>query len=225
MRLVLGDSHRLFIDSLAPVLAGNGFTVVAVATTPQEVFSALDRHQPDICLLASRFPACSGLDVLRVARGRHPGVRVVILGAASDLDVMAGAAEAGALGYLPRSHRVADIVYALRRVLEGERVFETELQGTVARRCRSAGGVDNWPDGALTVRERQVLLQIMDGVSTTQIAQSLGIAESTTRTHVQNVLAKLGVHSRLEAITVAARPGLRDEQPASWSAVRVAGSR
>jgi DNA-binding NarL/FixJ family response regulator len=222
---VLGDSHRLFIDSLAAALAGYGFTVAAAATTPQELFSAIDRHQPDICLLAARFPACSGLDVLRVVRGRHPGVRVVILSAGSDPDLMAAAAEGGAFGYLPRSHRVADIVFALRRVLEGERVFDTELLGTVARSCWPAEDVGNWPDGALTVREQQVLLQIMEGVSTRQIAQSLSIAESTTRTHVQNVLAKLGVHSRLEAITVAARPGLRDEQPASLPTARVAGSR
>jgi two-component system, NarL family, nitrate/nitrite response regulator NarL len=224
MRVVLGDGQRLFIDSLAAALSGYGFTVAAVATSPQELFSALDRHQPDICLLAARFPACSGLDVLRVIRGRHPGVRVVILSAGPDPGVMAAAAEGGAFGYLPRSHRIADITYALRRVLEGERVFDTELPGTVARSRSSAGDAGNWLDGALTVREQQVLLQIMDGVSTRQIAQSLGIAESTTRTHIQNVLAKLGVHSRLEAITVAAGPGLRDEQPAGLPAARIAGS-
>ena len=210
MRLVVGDRHRLFADSLAAVLAEHGVEVVAFATSPQETLGCVARLHPDVCLLAARFPASSGLDVMRVIGERHPGVKVVLFSASPEPGVMAAAQRAGAAGFIPSDHHVADIVSALVRVRDGERVFDMMLAGV--RRFRPAADAERSPPSRpwdrLTSREQEVLLLMMDGEATRQIARSLAISVSTARTHVENVLGKLGVHSRLEATTVAARSGL-----------------
>ncbi len=209
MRLVLGDDHRLFIDALTVALTGHGLTVAASATSPEEVLAAVAAHQPDICLLDVRFPGASGLDVLRVVCARYPRVKVVMLSATSDPDVVSAAIEGGVAGFIRKDQQVADIVHALARVRAGERVLDTGLLRAVVRSLHQPVARDSdWLLGFLTSREKEVLMRMMEGECTKQIARSLAIAQSTARTHVQNVLVKLGVHSQLEATTVAAQTGL-----------------
>ena len=208
MRVVLGNRHRLFLDALTEALSQEGVTVVAQATSPREVLAAVARHEPDICLLAASFPDSSGLDVLRVIRRRHQAVKVVMFSDTSDAMVVAQASDAGAAGFIWKDQRIAEIVRTLTRVLAGEWALGTAL---------SAPGADRFglqvSDGdcllrLLTMREQEVLMLMMEGESTKQIARSLAIALSTARTHVQSVLFKLGAHSRLEATSMVARAGV-----------------
>lgn len=209
MRLVLGDDHRMFADALAVALTGHGLTVVAVATSPGDVLTAVAAHQPDICLLDVSFPGASGLDVMQVIGTRHPGVQVVMLSATSDPGVVSAAIEGGVAGFIRKDQHVADIVHALVRIRAGKRVLDTGLLRAVVRSFhRPAARDGDWLLGLLTAREQEVLMRMMEGECTKQIARSLAIAQSTARTHVQNVLVKLGAHSRLEATTIAARNGL-----------------
>jgi two-component system, NarL family, nitrate/nitrite response regulator NarL len=205
VRLVLGERHRLFIDSLAAVLAWHGFDVAALATSPQELLSTVARLEPDVCLLAAGFQE-GGLDLLRIIGERHPPVKVVLFSADPDPKAMAAALKGGAAGFIPSDHHVADIVDALSRVNNGERVFD--LMDAGIRRFRPAAASrrnELWD--LLTLRERQVLMLMMDGECTRQIARSLTITVSTARTHVENVFVKLGAHSRLEATAMVARAG------------------
>ncbi len=206
VRLVLGERHRLFIDSLAAVLAWHGFDVAALATSPQELLSTVARLEPDVCLLAAGFQEGGGLDLLRIIGERHPPVKVVLFSADPDPKAMAAALKGGAAGFIPSDHHVADIVDALSRVNNGERVFD--LMDAGIRRFRPAAASrrnELWD--LLTLRERQVLMLMMDGECTRQIARSLAITVSTARTHVENVFVKLGAHSRLEATAMVARAG------------------
>jgi two-component system, NarL family, nitrate/nitrite response regulator NarL len=182
--------------------------VVAQATSPREVLAAVARHEPDICLLAASFPDSSGLDVLRVIRRQHQAVKVVMFSDTSDPMIVAQASDAGAVGFIWKEQRITEIVRTLTRVLAGEWALGTALSAPGAGRFDS-----QVPDGdcllrLLTMREQEVLMLMMEGESTKQIARSLAIALSTAHTHVQSVLLKLGAHSRLEATSMVARAGV-----------------
>lgn len=225
MKLVLADGNRLFIDLLKSALVRHGLTVAAFATRPEDVAAVVCTHAPDVCLLAARFPAGSGLDVLRVISSRFPRTKAVVFSASSDPEEMSAALQGGAAAYIPKGHRIADILQVLSRVGSGERVFDAHLTETATGDSGlSVTGGGSRPILQLTEREQEVLMQIMEGECTRQIARSLAIAESTTRTHVQNVLVKLGVHSRLEAASVVARSGLLGQPALLVQAVRATGS-
>jgi DNA-binding NarL/FixJ family response regulator len=233
VKLVLADSRRLVIESLATALVQRGIGVAALATSPPGVLAQVAEHQPDICLLATHFPACSGLDVLRVIREQHPYVKVVMLSAAPDPGLMAAAVEGGAAGLISKYCHIVDVVSALPRLRQGERVFDgASLGGVLGALHRPGADHSDRHRVTLTRREQEVLTQIVEGKSTRQIACSLTVTEATVRMHVRNVLVKLGVHSRLEASTLGSRVGHdrslphwhsspgSDRPQMSWSPVR-----
>ncbi len=208
MRVVLGNQHRLFLDVLTEALSQEGVTVAAQATSPQDVLTAVALHEPDICLLAISFPDSSGLDVLRVIRRRHQTVKVVMLSDSSDPAIVPAATDAGAAGFIWKEQRIAEIVRTLTRVLAGERAPGAVSAHGVDRFCSQVVAGSDCLLQLLTLREQEVLMLMMEGESTKQIARSLAIALSTARTHVQSVLFKLGAHSRLEATSMVARSGV-----------------
>ena len=211
MRIVLGADHRLFIEALAAALTQEGVTVAALATSPSDVLAAIARHQPDICMLATRFRISGDLDVLRTICSRYPQVKVVILADSADPATASAAIEMGAASLIRKDQHLSDIVRALARVRAGERALDTDLKRNRTRHFGfPATGDSDWLPRLLTLREQQVLVLMMEGESTKQIARSLAITLSTARTHVQSVLVKLGAHSRLEATSMVAQSCLLD---------------
>jgi two-component system, NarL family, nitrate/nitrite response regulator NarL len=206
VRIVLGDSHRLFIEALAAALTLDGMTVAALVTSPQGVLAAMARYQPDICLLATRFRISSDFDVLRAICGRYPKVKVVMLSDSPDPATASAALESGAVSLIEKDQDLKDVVHTLGRVRDGELAFATDLARSGGRHFGQPGHDDgDWLSRLLTLREQQVLVLMMEGESTKQIARSLAVTLSTARTHVQSVLVKLGAHSRLEATSMVAR--------------------
>ncbi len=206
MRIVLGDGHRLFIDALAQALAQDGMTVAALATSPQEVMAAVARHRPDICLMATRFHTCGNFGVLGLIRGRYPQVKVVFLADTVDPEAASDVISSGAAGLIRKDQHLAEIIRTLADVRAGEQAFDTGLRQPGPRDFRSPAASDSeWLVQLLTLREQEVLMLIMEGQSTKQIARALAISLSTARTHIQSVLVKLGAHSRLEATSMVAR--------------------
>jgi two-component system nitrate/nitrite response regulator NarL len=211
VRIVLGADHRLFIEALAAALTQDGVTVAALATSPPDVLAAIARHQPDICMLATRFRISGDLDVLRTICSRYPQVKVVILADSADPATASAAIEMGAASLIRKDQHLSDIVRALARVRAGERALDTDLKRNRTRHFGfPATGDSDWLPRLLTLREQQVLVLMMEGESTKQIARSLAITLSTARTHVQSVLVKLGAHSRLEATSMVAQSCLLD---------------
>jgi two-component system, NarL family, nitrate/nitrite response regulator NarL len=226
MRIVLGDSHRLFIDALAQALAQDGMTVAALATSPQEVLAAVARHRPDICLMATRFHTCGNFGVLGLIRGRYPQVKVVLL--ADDPAAASEVISSGAAGLIRKDQHLTEIIRTLAGVRAGEQAFEADSPQPGPRDFRSPVASDSeWLLRLLTLREQEVLMLIMEGQSTKQIARSLAISLSTARTHIQSVLVKLGVHSRLEATSMVARsclPGISGQYSLGAPAKQAAAS-
>ncbi|GAA4615533.1 LuxR C-terminal-related transcriptional regulator [Saccharopolyspora hordei] len=204
--LVLGDDHAIFIDALVATLPQHGHRVVGTADKVAAVVSAVGAHRPDLCLLDRFFADGDGLDVIGELVGG--GTRVLVLTADGDVAGMRAALAKGAAGYVNKMCGLAVLAAAIRGVLDGEVVVEL----AASRAPRLAGTTDARRLAShLTARERQCLRMLVDGAHTTAMAKELGVAPTTVRTHVQSVLTKLGVHSRLEAASFAMRHGLLDD--------------
>ncbi len=212
MRLVICDDHRLLVESLAVTLQAQGHEVVAV-TTPRECLRAVASAHPDVCLLDLYLPAREdGLETARAILTNHPGTQVLILsGVVADALVIAKAIDLGVAGIIRKDQTVDNIEAALLRVAAGGSAFQTDVVRDVARHLTSQPRKEPWD--FLTARELDVLRRMVVGESTKQMARSMQIASSTVRTYAQNVLTKLGAHSRLEASAIAVRAHLVGNDP------------
>lgn len=213
--VVLGDDHAVFVDALAAVLTGRGCTVTT-ATTIEATITAVAVRRPEICLIDRHFAGGrDGVGAVGDLRAASPGTKVVILSANGDRDSVTRAMRAGAAGYIHKTRSVAVLTQAIERVLGGEVVIEVPAEP--GGRRHAAGYSDATRLATyLTARERQCLQLLVAGQDTADMVRSLGVSAATVRTHVQALLTKLGVHSRLEAAAFAVRHGLVD-QPASGS--------
>jgi two-component system, NarL family, nitrate/nitrite response regulator NarL len=210
MRLVLGDAHRLFIDALAAALVQDGMTVAALATSPQEVLTAVARHRPDICLMASDFHTSGNFGVMGVLCTKYPQVKVVLLADSADGQAATDLLGSGAAGLIRKDQHLSEIIRILTDVQAGERTLDAGLTEAGPRDPgEQMNGDSDRLSRLLTLREQEVLMLVMEGQSTKQIARSLAISLSTARTHIQSVLVKLGAHSRLEATSMVTRSCLR----------------
>ncbi|MFC7595512.1 response regulator [Terrabacter sp. GCM10028922] len=202
MRLVVADDHALILDALCMALAGEGHDVVK-AHCPEEAVEAARVHQPDVCLLDASFPEGSGIDVIADIRAASSATKVVMFSGDASVQMVARAIAAGAAGFMRKDRPLSDLLEAIAMAARGHLAIEPTLLQS-ALRARDRGDEQLWMLTFLTDREWQVLRCVVDGLSTIQIAAALQVRPSTARTHVQNVLAKLGVHSRLQASALVA---------------------
>jgi two-component system, NarL family, nitrate/nitrite response regulator NarL len=210
MRLVLCDDHRILIESLAVALQARGHDVLAAVTTPEECVRAVAEHHPDVCLLDLYLPGReNGLQAAQVIRRDYPDTLVLILSGVADPLILSQAIDLGVAGIVRKDQTVDKIEAALQQVVGGEPAFQTGLVRDIVRHLASEPSREPWH--YLTAREEEVLRRIVSGESTKQMARSMRIAGSTVRTYAQNVLTKLGAHSRLEASAIAVRARLVDE--------------
>ena len=213
MKLILGDDQAIFLDALASVLSQRGYEVGAVARSAPEMIALVRHERPDGCLV-------DRADLDAIAQASRV-TTVTVLSADSDPKVAERALAAGASGYLHQSRSIEVLVAALERILNGEHVVD--LPGSPRRSPRVASHADTLA-GALTQRERECLGLLVAGLDTTAMMRELGVSRTTVRTHLQAVLSKLDVHSRLEAASFAVRHNLV-EAPEVASAARPAALR
>lgn len=209
--LVIGDGHALFRDAVQVVLQQHGFRICATEATTTATLAQLRFHRPDVCLLDGRFPEHDETDAVAAMRAGSPDTAVLVLGEDHEHGDVSAALAAGARGYLPKTRRIGTLVSAIRRIHAGERVVDLPPQRGHADTTES--GQAKMLANHLTTRERECLAMLVAGRDTAAISAALGVSPTTVRTHVQAVLTKLGVHSRLAAATFAVRHRLVDESP------------
>ena len=198
--LVLGDDHGVFLDAMAAVLGQHGCTVT-VSRTIEGTLEAVQQGKPDICLLERYFAGADSLEVVGELLGASPDTKVLVLGA--DTDGVLRALQSGAVGYLHKTRGIAAVIKAIHRVRHGEVVVD--VPPAVAEQRLKQRNDPHRLASYLSRRERDCLSLMVEGLDTSAMAARLGVSRATVRTHVQAVLSKLGVHSRLEAASLAVR--------------------
>jgi DNA-binding NarL/FixJ family response regulator len=206
IRVLLVDDHQLLTGALSQTLARE--PDIEVTGTARTVAEAQDlaRDQPDVVLMDYRLPDGTGAEAARGIKARWPAARVVMLTALADDETILESIQAGADGYLTKDRVVEDVVSAVRSAHAGETLLPRAVIVGIAQRVAAARDRgERWQVEPLTPREIEVLRALTEGLSTPEICERLFIAPNTLRTHVQNIMGKLRVHSKLEAVAFALR--------------------
>lgn len=199
-KVLVVDDHALVRTGVAKIIDHEpDLDVVAEAANGIEALAAFDQHRPDVTLLDLRMPIMEGAEVVKRIRERDPLAKVIILTTYDTDDDISRALKAGAKAYALKDISADDLIQCIRDVLAGK----TYLAPAAA--AKLAEGLSRVQ---LTPRELSSLRLMADGKSNKEIANSLGIAERTVKTHLGHLFEKLGVTSRTEAVKVATRRGL-----------------
>jgi two-component system nitrate/nitrite response regulator NarL len=204
------DDHEMFSEALTLLLSQQpDVNLLGAAREADEAMRMCRAEQPDVVLMDIDLPEVDGVEATRRIREEFPRTKVIVVTGLEDPAVVATALAAGACGYVPKTRAVDDLMDVVQRAAAGELVMpEADLAPVLAE--LQAGRMS--PSGRLglrrlTPREAEILRALAAGDSIPEIAEHLGITALTVQSHVKNVLAKLGVHSRLEAVTLAWRHG------------------
>jgi two-component system nitrate/nitrite response regulator NarL len=216
IRLLVVDDHPLFRRGLIALLSQHpdAVSVAGEAADAGEAQRRAAALQPDVILLDNHLPGVRGIDALPGLREAAPDARVLMLTVSEDEQHLAAALRNGAQGYLLKTVEGDDLAAAIRRTMRGESVVSPVLTGMLVTALRSAqtppAGAEAAPTplDLLSPRERDTLRHIARGASNKEIARSLDIAETTVKIHVQHILRKLDLTSRVQAAVYATEHGV-----------------
>jgi len=214
LRILVADEQGLFRSALKAALdAGGGLAVVAEAAEGEEAVAAAEKSRPDVAILSTGLPTVDGVRASCMIRERLPDCRIIVLAAWQDQRVLTDGLGCGANGYLTKDSSLEELVEAVRAVARGETLIPPPmlsplLDDLLDRRRQHENALLRLTE--LSPREREVLALVARGAKTSAIADTLVISSETARTHIQNILSKLQVHSRLEAAAFVIENGLLD---------------
>lgn len=222
IRLVVADDQATIREALAVMLdLDEDVDVVATATNGAEALDVVAEHHPDIVLMDLNMPVMGGVEATRRIRAADPKVTVLVLTTFDDDESILAALQAGASGYLTKEADRGTILQAVRSASHGQTVLAPEVQRRLLTLASRPGRGTPVEDKAaqLTAREQEILHLIGEGLRNPDIAAQLVISEATVKTHINNLFAKAGFHSRADAVRYAlrSRPA---ERPRSGSALR-----
>ncbi len=209
--VLIVDDERTFGEALELALEREeDLRIVDVATDGSEAVRYADRYRPDVVLMDVAMPGMNGIEATRRIKEAAPDVHVVILSGQDDQYLLARAMQAGAIGLLRKTEAVVNVASMVRRAHRGEALHPPDEVEGALRRLRHRR--DQEDDAAqrlerLTPREVEILSHMAEGQTAEEITETLGMSPNTLRTHMQNVLTKLGVHSKMEALVLAIRHG------------------
>lgn len=204
--MVLGDEQLIFLETLAHALNNAGHDVAATCSSRAALVSAVRRETPSVCITDSRYSDGDLIDVLEGLALGWSGCKLIILTDGGSPDMLRAALDGGALGFVQKNRGLAVLLDVVRRVGLGEIVIEASFAPTQRRTSESVEA--HRLARYLTPREHECLSLLIAGTDTSAMAGHLGVSRATVRSHVQSLLCKLGVHSRLEAVAVATRHGV-----------------
>ncbi len=211
MRLVVVDDVPLFRAGLMSALREAGFDVVGEADSAETAVAQAEEHHPDIVLLDVLMPGLSGLDVVEKIAAASPSSRVVLLTGSESEEDLLRALRAGARGYILKDTPFPALVEAMRSVAAGGATLSPQMAGKLFDVCKQLLRHQELMlarKPTLTGRELEVLQLVAHGLTSRKIGEQLFISENTVKNHIRNILDKLGLHSRNEAVLYAVREDL-----------------
>lgn len=210
-RVLIADEHRLVREAMRDALVAEaGMQVIAEAGDGYRAVNQTQQYEPDVALLHVDLPGLSGVDACMAIKSSAVGTRVIVVSETADDDLLLAAIEAGADGYVGADGGFEELVSAVRRVQDGQVLVPPHLLGgllkcLIMRRRAADRALEHYM--RLTPREKEVLNLLVEGHDHVAIANFFVISPQTARTHIQNLLRKLEVHSRLEAVALAIEHG------------------
>lgn len=212
LSILLVDDHSLFRSGMRLLLQEEAdFNIVGEAADGLEAVKAAHQLKPDVVLLDLNLPELSGLEALRLIKDDVPGCAILMLTVSEDAHELASALRGGADGYVLKNAEASYLVEAIRKVVNGESVVSPALTSKLVGQLREHG--KTMTDAAraaasMTPREKEVVLLLARGESNKVIARHLDLSESTVKIHVQNILKKLNMNSRVQVAIHALEHGL-----------------
>lgn len=202
------DDHVMVAEMLSVVIEQEGdLRLVGVGGTVAEAIALTERERPDVILMDYQLPDGDGIAAVKVILERWPETNIIMLSGTGASDLLARAVEAGCVGLLGKDRPVEDVVASVRAAARGEVVIRSDEFAGLLSKLRKR------PDQNaqyLTARELEVLALLARAHTTEKIGEGLFISVNTVRNHVASILSKLGAHSKLEAVAIAAREKLID---------------
>ncbi len=200
IRILAVDDHALLRQGIAALVNGESdMKLVAEALDGREAIDTFRLHRPDVTLMDLQMPVLNGVEAIIGIRSEFPNARIIVLTTyAGDIQVLR-ALKAGARGYILKGHVRRELLDTIRAVHAGQKRISPEVAAELA---------DHAAEGDLTLREIDVLRLIAAGNANKEIACQLSIAEETVKSHITNILAKLGANDRTHAVTLALKRGI-----------------
>jgi DNA-binding NarL/FixJ family response regulator len=200
IRVLAVDDHALLRQGIAALVnAETDMKLVAEASDGQAAIEQFRLHRPDVTLMDLQMPALNGIEAILGIRSEFPNARIIVLTTYTGDVQVVRALRAGARGYLLKGHVHRELLETIRAVHAGQKRIPPELAAQLA---------DHVTDDDLSSREIDVLRLIAGGNANKEIAARLSIAEETVKSHVTNILAKLGANDRTHAVTIALKRGI-----------------
>ena len=213
IRVLICDDHALFRRGLIMVLESeDGIEVVAEAEDGEEAIRKAEDAAPDVVLMDVRMPRMSGIEATRAISEAVPTAKILMLTVSDDEEDLYEAVKAGATGYLLKEISIEEVANAIRAVVTGQSLISPSMASKLLSEFNNLAKQAQQKVIApkLTDRELQVLKLVAQGMSNREAAETLFISENTVKNHVRNILEKLHLHSRMEAVVYAVREKLLD---------------
>ncbi len=200
IRVMLVDDHAVVRSGLSKFLKVNkDLQLVGEASDGEEAIQLVSLHKPDVILMDLMMPGVDGVAATREIHKKHPEIKIIALTSFSDQNMVQGALQAGAIGYLQKNVTAAELANAIRSANAGRMTLSPEAAQALA----ASAAQPQIPGNQLTDRERDVLRCMVSGRNNQEIADELVISLGTVKFHVSNIFQKLGVDSRVEAVKLA----------------------
>jgi two-component system, NarL family, response regulator LiaR len=200
IRVLLVDDHMVVRSGLSTVLSVyDDLKLVGEAGNGEEAIRLCERLQPDVVLMDLLMPKMDGVTAIKAIKTRWPQIQIIALTSFKEKEYVEGALKAGANGYLLKDVSAEELINAVRRAVAGQPSLSPEAAQVLIRNVSEP----SQPYLEMTSREKEILALMVEGLSNNEIAERLFVSQSTVKFHVSNILSKLGVTGRTEAVALA----------------------
>ncbi len=210
LKVMIADDHSLMREGIKQLIEFDGsIEVIAEASNGVECLEKLEKLSPDVLLLDINMPEKNGIEVLEILKEKNSNIKVLVLTVHSDVEYLLKAIDIGADGYILKDSEFAELKRAINAVYDGENYIQASLIPTLNSRLVKRD-IDKDKIDSLTSREREVLVQVANGMFNKEIAMNLNISERTVKNHLSNIFKKIDVSDRTQAAVFAIKNNVID---------------